>query len=432
MSAQNEFFWEKLAKPFGTMLETSSFPLEAQCKFLIFVYARVLGMMGPHYAYGTGSLMTIDGSPVELSWVIPRKRPTLGSINRQVRFAIEPIDPRTGKPLNGSTVLDYLVSPEGSLGVVVCEEDGMSWRRETEKFLFPEDTGSDIPEGTRFFVGFDFSSCGTLTLKAYYIPAPCPTTLSLSNERTRPIHLWDTELDPLRKLLGQLDSRLMKPLELLLSYFEGLDEENRPRIQIFALDCVRGNANRLKIYCRPKKGTSWEDAKRAFTLGGSLSGPHVDSVVSKMEILWNNLFPASSSSSNKDLHIKNWDINPSADGNGIKLTTAQHPIGGLLYYYSLYAGSDSIFPKIYLPVAHYCPNDAFITEAIEKFYSHESIRIDGPPQGSHGPGWVTREVANVFNDRDLSAKSGTHTYVTFGLKTSGWDLTSYFSPDIWS
>jgi len=88
------FFWRKVAKPFASMLEIASFPLAAQVAFLVFVHARLLDMMGPIELEdgGAGSLMTFDGSPVELSWVIPGKgKSCAGGANREIRFAIEPM-----------------------------------------------------------------------------------------------------------------------------------------------------------------------------------------------------------------------------------------------------------------------------------------------------------------------------------------------------
>lgn len=71
------------------MLEAAEFPISLQLSFLTFVYARVLGMMGPPEPNGPASYMTFDGSPVELSWVIPDN--VKHGACRQVRFAIEPM-----------------------------------------------------------------------------------------------------------------------------------------------------------------------------------------------------------------------------------------------------------------------------------------------------------------------------------------------------
>ncbi|TFK33626.1 tryptophan dimethylallyltransferase-domain-containing protein [Crucibulum laeve] len=436
-SYQTEFFWKKLAKPFASMIDTAGFTPAIQCRFLTFVYARVLGMMGPSNENGSNSYMTIDGSPAELSWVIPRRKVAKGALTRQVRFAIEPIDPRSGRPLRGSTVLDYLTTTRGSLGgVVTCDKGGMSWRKSTERFLFPEDDGSEVPEGSRFFVGFDFSQEGNVTLKAYYIPAPSPYSSSfLSASKScpmpSPISLWDTDYTAVRKLVSRIDRGLLKPFDNLLSYFDTLDESHKPRIQILSVDCVRNGQNRLKIYCRPKTGNSWSDAKRSFTLGGRIEGPVVEHALGRLETLWNNLFPFANSSIDKDLDSM-IDSTTYGEENGIKVTQNQHPVGGLLYYYSLIAGNETVFPKIYLPVTHYCASDLSITEAIERFYDDEEVKISGPDGGERGQGWVSREVAKAFDHRKLSEKTGIHTYVTFGLKANGWDLTSYFSPEPWA
>ena len=85
-----EFWWRKLGAPFSSMLQTAKFPISSQCRFLCFVYARIINMMGPANSSGVGSVMTIDGSPVELSWVIPPTGTTKDRANREVRFAIEP------------------------------------------------------------------------------------------------------------------------------------------------------------------------------------------------------------------------------------------------------------------------------------------------------------------------------------------------------
>lgn len=64
-------------------------------------------------------------------------------------------DPRTGKFLRGSQVLDWLASFEGGLGVVVVKEGWEDWRRECEKFFFSEDDSAqeNCPPGTGFYLG---------------------------------------------------------------------------------------------------------------------------------------------------------------------------------------------------------------------------------------------------------------------------------------
>lgn len=120
--------------------------------------------------------MTVDGSPIELSWVLPDSPDAADSTSqaksRQVRFAIEPMsvtscvslivfqhlniinrNPVNGQRLKGSVVLDYLTSPRGGMGLVHAAKNSMTWRSKTEEFLFPDTEGDDIPDGSRFFVG---------------------------------------------------------------------------------------------------------------------------------------------------------------------------------------------------------------------------------------------------------------------------------------
>ncbi|RXW24367.1 hypothetical protein EST38_g1481 [Candolleomyces aberdarensis] len=162
-SPHSEYWWMKLGRPFASMLDTSNYALQTQCRFLCFFYHSIIRLMPPQDSPRSGSVMTIDGSPVELSWVLPQTcdSPGLGSAphsvrqRRQVRFAIEPMHPVSGKLLKGSAVLDYLTSPDGgNLGMVTTADDCMAWRKKTESFLFPgTEDNSEIPDGSRFFVG---------------------------------------------------------------------------------------------------------------------------------------------------------------------------------------------------------------------------------------------------------------------------------------
>lgn len=51
------------------MMQTGNYPVSSQIKLLTFIFARVIGLMGPETHPEVRSLMTIDGSPCEMSWV---------------------------------------------------------------------------------------------------------------------------------------------------------------------------------------------------------------------------------------------------------------------------------------------------------------------------------------------------------------------------
>ncbi|KAG6815298.1 hypothetical protein H0H93_010303 [Arthromyces matolae] len=393
------------------MLDAAAFPITSQIAFLTFFHERVIGMLGPLESLGSKSYMTFDGSPVELSWVIPSNvKPGAGVTGRQVRFAIEPIDPETGELLAGVEVLKYFTSREGGLGLVKSDMGVLDWSVIADEFLYSKE------DQRRFFVGFDFSRTGEITLKTYYIPLARPSNPSSKS------HLWDVDYTPLRSLITTLDASLMDSLDMITSFSEEVDPQYKPRLQILSMDCVPNEVNRLKMYCRPSYGTSWTDARRAFTLGGKLDCPKMDRALEHLETLWNLLFPFAASHSNRQLEE---GLELATHGNTCERRSPDHPTGGLLFYYSLVPGSGMILPKIYLPVSRYCPNDEFISGALEKFYA-----LNGGELQERG--WVSREVSSAYNHRPLREKCGIFTYVTFALKKNyKWEVTNYFSPEVW-
>ncbi|KAJ7367639.1 tryptophan dimethylallyltransferase-domain-containing protein [Mycena albidolilacea] len=240
MPSRAAFWWDRLGKPFASMMVTAAFTVELQARFLIFVYTRVLGFMGPEdEAVGPGSYMTAEGSPVELSWVIlDRSKPRPGEVTRQLRFCIEPRDPETG-------------------------------------FLY---------KGT---------STGLQKLRIFCVPSQTPISIESFNT--------DKLLD---QLGARLHPALTEPLETVRLYTHRTESLRRPFATIAAVDCVEPDANRLKIYFRGTERTSWPEARMGFTLNGALeNSPEVAEGQNKMELLWNYLFPNATSAIKIDVPV---------------------------------------------------------------------------------------------------------------------------------
>lgn len=78
------------------MLQTSGYSEELQCRYLLFVYARILGFLGPQQKRSLQGSLTVDGSTAELGWLIPgnelAESPGLdvSVTNKQIRFTILP------------------------------------------------------------------------------------------------------------------------------------------------------------------------------------------------------------------------------------------------------------------------------------------------------------------------------------------------------
>ncbi|KIK57133.1 hypothetical protein GYMLUDRAFT_98952 [Collybiopsis luxurians FD-317 M1] len=434
-SGQSYFYWNKVVLPFAHMLDSSNYPLPVQCAFVLFVYARVVPFLGPDAFAMPPSIMTLDGSPIELSWIIPSsnlKTPEADDKpNRTVRFAIEPRDPKTGKFHKGARMLDYYISELGNFGKMVkIEANGMLWRQKIEKFMFPEDEhsqsgelGEEVVPGSRFMLGMDFNPMGIIVLKAYYVAfrAPPWDPVSPPLNTQSPVFLGDIDLSPFRNLAEELDSSLVNPFDLLMEYTNSIDKDLRPAFEIVATDCLTPSKNRLKagnlIYCRTMKGTSWDDARNGFTLGGRLRGPEMEEAVKVLETLWDTMFPDAVQNHSKPLE-RSKDV--------VKAEKNLHPLGGLLYYYEFVPGQNLVFPKVYLPIRVYSANDLDVCEALERFYR----RIGLTEHLSEG--WFVREVSKAYSHRPLGTPGkAIQTYMTFSMKKHGWELTSYFSPEVW-
>ncbi|KAK7445713.1 hypothetical protein VKT23_014708 [Stygiomarasmius scandens] len=347
---ENErFFWERVVSPFAKMLDVANYALPVQCAFILFVATRVINIMGPDKLCMPPSILTIDGSPIELSWIIPSS--TLKGIgddkpNRAIRFAFEPRDPQTGKFLNGSKVLDYYSGAGNIGGLVKVETNSMLWRDKIEQLMFPDNAQNDseeVPPGSRFMLGLDFNFSGTIILKAYYVTfraAPWDPNQTPVNTQS-PVCLGESDLSPFNPLISGLDPSLSGAFDLFIDYTKSIDKELRPGFEIISTDCVSPGSNRLKLYCRTMKGTSWDNAKSGFTLGGRLKGPEMDAALDVLQQLWDAMFPNA---------VKNHTQPLERSEDVVKAEQNLHPLGGLLYYYEFVPGQNTVFPKIYLPI----------------------------------------------------------------------------------
>lgn len=101
-----------------------------------------------------------------------------------------------------------------------------------------------------------------------------------------------------------------------------------------------------------------------------------------------------------------------------------HITGGLLLYYELKPGHALPFPKVYLPVRHYCKNDSVIATGMQAYHAKK------------GRAFVDRYVQDVDyifgQHRPLNARTGIHTYVSLAIKNKDYEVTSYFNPEVYA
>lgn len=425
-SSQSRFFWKRFGYPYASKLQTANYPLEAQTKLLVFIFARLAGILGPDAKPNTPTMLTADGSTCEGSWAIPTgKKPVAGEPNRQVRCAIQPIDPRNNGFLRGTQVLEYLMSTNGGLGLIVVKDNMLTWLRKLEQFVFQNDENPDsdyVPNGTGFYLGLALLPSGLIALKPYY---QCPAAGTEGTLKT-PLYVTNKDFSPLAPLAASLHPSLVDQFQVMLDYFGSLEDRLKPLFHLLSVDIAAPEKNRLKIYFQTRVGLSFNDVKRNFTLGGRLDTPQMHENLKLMEMLWNDLFPQSPSWSGKDVTHRS-----KADNDHLQ-DHEQLPVSCFVWYYEFSANAPSLTPKVYFPAGHLVANDMEVCKVVEKFYNHPAVNITGPPDGEHTAGWVAREIQHAYTHRRLEDRPGITTWVTFGHKHTGFEMMAYFSSEQWA
>ncbi|KAF9254480.1 hypothetical protein L218DRAFT_1082313 [Marasmius fiardii PR-910] len=216
-------------------------------------------------------------------------------------------------------------------------------------------------------------------------------------------------LTPLETLIPLLDSSLKEPFDILCDYLkeEGV-EKSGLRFLAIACDVTTVDQNRLKLYMWPTKEHSLTDTIRDLTLGGRVKGPHVEDSISTVRKLYRRLFPQN------------------ADDENAKMVPRDGGIGGLSFYYELFAGEKWPASKVYFDMSNYGITDLETTKAVERFFSDV-----GKPNAEEG--WYTSSIARANPHRDIGTRTGAHTGVTFGMKPNGrWQITGYMSTEVFA
>lgn len=204
-------------------------------------------------------------------------------------------------------------------------------------------------------------------------------------------------------------------LSAALNYFNTLPESVRPTVEIVATDCSDPAESRIKVYVRTKS-TKFSDLEGLMTLGGAVNGRVASEAMSALKDLWETVMGVETTTPG----WKNRRLTPrvSEDAND------KHITGGLLLYYELKPGHDLPFPKVYLPVRHYCQDDLQIATGMQTYHARK------------GRAFVDRyaqDVDYIFGShRPLSSRTGIHTYVSLAIKKRDYEVTSYFNPEAYA
>ncbi|KAI0916312.1 aromatic prenyltransferase (DMATS family) [Taiwanofungus camphoratus] len=394
---ENErFWWGTSGRVLASMFQRLGYSVDIQFIHMLFFHVRVLPFMGPRPDRANKpafkSYMTDDHTPIEVSWIVnPDGTAT-------VRYAIEPIDTSawSRKPA-ALRMIDELRPVLKGLDMKWFHalDEALVWHGRTRVY--------GAKHTTQYFLGFDCSHTGSITLKAYFLPEVKSAKTGIRKE------------DLVMMALRSLNAGLTAPWAATMAYFNTLPAAIRPGIEIVATDCAAPKDSRIKIYVRTRS-TNFRDLEGLMTLGGKLKGSLIDDAIAALMDLWNLVMGVDTSKPGwKDKRLPP-RVSVEANDN--------HITGGLLLYYELKPGQPLPFPKVYLPVRHYCADDLAVARGMEAYHRKKgSMFLTG----------YVEDVESIFGrHRPLEARTGIHTYVSLAIKKSDFEVTSYFNPEAYA
>ncbi|KAG6906065.1 hypothetical protein DXG01_016067 [Tephrocybe rancida] len=422
LSEQSSFFWKRAARSLASQLATAKYPIRAQASHLVFWWARLGGLMGPTSTQARigdqSDTCTSDGSNLEFSWAIPHSTDPSEESNRRIRFTIDPFHPERAHRIAGGAVLDHLWSDEGNMGLIKNEKGSKDWKDTLEKWLFPDiENSQEFVEDTTYMIAFDMEPSGEITLKQYYLPPryAMPGTEPESKNRVT-TRRGTSDIEPFKRLAKDLHPSLEVPLNMVVDFFNGDGKESGPRLVMIACDVIKSEKNRLKVYLCSERRTL-KDMIYDMTLGGKISGPRVDVAMANFTKFFKRLFPYVDSE-DSEFQIEN-NI-PGFDELGRPTRDIVH----MMYYYEFFVGEPIPYPKIYFFMDHFSKNDYETAKATELFFK------DVGKPGEEG--WMVEALAHANPHRPLDKRYGIHTMASFGTKPSGWEVTNYYSPELFA
>lgn len=138
--------------------------------------------------------------------------------------------------------------------------------------------------------------------------------------------------------------------DLVLSHIDSYQQDVKPYPDMLAVDCLEPSKNRVKVYFRTHS-TSFNAIVHLMTLGGKLTGPSILETVSTIRCLWSLFFPG---------------VDPDKP---LTPKRPEHCPLGFLIYFEMSLGRLTPIPKVYIPVRHYCDNDAQVAHALSEYYA---------------------------------------------------------------
>ena len=136
---------------------------------------------------------------------------------------------------------------------------------------------------------------------------------------------------------------------MAMGYLATIPEHYQAKIEVVAVDCVQPSKNRAKVYVRTQ-ASSLRSVIDIMTLGGKLSDPSILSAVATLRHLWRLFFDE------PDENVSIRSLRPGHFGSGFSV------------YFEMALNRSTPSTKAYIPIRHYCHDDAVIARSMAQYY----------------------------------------------------------------
>lgn len=345
----NSLYWRSDAGiMLWDMMAMGGYTNESQEFHSSFFARNTASSLGPHPRVTGGSdswnsFMTDDHTPIELSWNWSSKRS-----GPSVRYSVDPIRLSAASfmdPFNTQASIDLLQRT-----MPFAAGFNLEWYEHFTKALTTSSVGirdhdiksSNIPKSQQF-LAFELLEEEVMT-KVYFLPqwkarTTGSTTLKVVEDA---VHA-----------LGASDPSLSIAMNTIADFIRAFPLDQRPEVEIVAIDCIDPSQSRIKIYLRSRQ-TTFDSVIDMMTLGGRLPSMTPRGQAS-LEELWCSVL--------------------SLDHADMDLPQTAHRTAGILYYLELKAGSPLPKAKVYIPAKHYGKNDLLVAQGLSKFLKNRDQRL---------------------------------------------------------
>ncbi|KAL6720922.1 hypothetical protein ACLMJK_000021 [Lecanora helva] len=394
------FWWQTTGLSLAHLMEQAGYSIHDQYACLLFYRSKIIPALGEQpLPNGTPrrwpSYTTDDFSPIEYSWSWDG-----AGHSPRIRFAIEPIGPRTGTvedPFNKSKSEDLMATLCGTSTALDLELFHHFWRyllASSDDTELIDERASPNSHRSSIFIACELGG-NRLKVKAYFMPML--RSLEINQSRAQVTVRAITTLS-----LQNTETRY-PALDTLVDFLETDPIGSQTEIEMISVDCEDPKVARIKIYLRHPQ-TSWEAICKVMTLNG-----RIDVSSENLQELWQFWRSV--------LSLKD-NVSTSTE-----LPKVEHSTAGIFYCFLAGAGDVALTPKLYVPAKHYGQNDQAIVNGLARYFQDrgQDHYIDN----------YRKVLTQISHHRALESQRGLHTYIACRFKTKGLSVTSYISPEIY-